>query len=249
MSTDPDPAAYRSLVADSANLEATANWSTKLGEGGSSLSVNGTLERADSRSLSGLNTVILADPGGDSVLRSFGEQDPLERRSRTTTYSLGSSLNSQIGDWQLTATLDASRADSQSEIDRRADTSALVAAAAAGDLAIDGPLPAVASAGYDEAHSISDNASSLVTVIGTPLDLPAGDVSMTFDTGYSWDRIQSDRHTQSWPGNQPDARQPLGRGQSGHPDRQQARLRACPGSATSTSTSAPGSIISRISAR
>src|SRR5690606_25044584 len=130
-----------SLVPDSADLELTANWSTKLDESGSSLSLNGTVERSDSRSLSGLNTVILADPAGDSVLRSFGADTPLERRSRTTTYSLGSALNTQLGDWQMTATLDASRSEKDTEIDRRADTSALVAAAAAGELDITGPLP------------------------------------------------------------------------------------------------------------
>jgi len=191
VAVDPDPAAYRSLVPDSADLEVTANWSTKLDESGSSLSLNGTVERSDSRSLSGLNTVILADPAGDSVLRSFGADTPLERRSRTMTYSLGSALNTQLGDWQMTATLDASRSEKDTEIDRRADTSALVAAAVAGELDITGPLPDVAAAGFDEARSVSDSASSLVTLIGTPLYLPAGALSVTADAGYSWNRIQS----------------------------------------------------------
>ncbi len=192
LATDPDPAAYRSLVADSTDLEFTGNWSTQLGEGGSTLSLSGTVERGDTRSLSGLNMVELTNPGGDSLLRSFGADDPLERRSRTTTYSLGSAVNAPLGDWQLTATLDASRSDSKSEIDRRADTSDLVAAAAAGDLAIDADLPAVPSAGFDIANSTSDSASTLVTLIGAPAYLPAGALTVTADAGYGWERIETD---------------------------------------------------------
>jgi len=191
LATDPDPAKYRSLVADASDYELTGNWTTKLGENGSSLSVNGTVERADSLSYSGLNTVELVDPNGSSLLRTFGEDDPLRRRSRTTTYSLGSALNAPLGDWQFTATLDASREDSESKIDRRVDTSALVAAAAARELAIDGALPTSANGGYDRANSTTDTIGTLATFIGHPVMLPAGEVSATFDTGYNWTRIQS----------------------------------------------------------
>lgn len=190
LATDPDPAAYRSLVDAGSDFELTGNWTTKLGEAGSSLSINATGERSTSRSLSGLDTVELTDPADNTILRTFGADNPLERRNTTTTVSLGSTLNAPIGSWQLTGTIDASHSHSLSEIDRPADTSALVLAAANGTLAIDGPLPALADAGFDTARTVTDQASSQVTVMGSPFYLPAGDVSMTVDAGYSWNRVQ-----------------------------------------------------------
>lgn len=189
---DPDPAAYRSLVADSGSYELTGNWTRAIGGGGASLSLNGTAQRNDSRSLSGLDTVLLVAPGGDSVVRIFGADDPLTRRSRTDTFSLGTTLNARAGGWQLTGTLDANHAISKSWIDRRADTSALVAAAAAGTLALDDPIAGVAEAGFDKARTKSDGASAKFTAMGHPVLLPAGELSLTLDGGYDWDRINSD---------------------------------------------------------
>lgn len=189
--TDPNPSQYRSLVSDSDDLQLTANWTTKLAESGASLSLNGTFERQTSNSLSGLNTVLLTDPDDNSLLRSFGADDPLEQRRRTTTMSFGSTVNAPLGDWQLTGTIDAGRVTTESEIDRYANTDALVAAAANGSLAIDGPLPALDDAGFDRAKTVSTSASSLVTLMGKPLWLPAGDVSLTVDSGYSWNRSES----------------------------------------------------------
>ncbi len=191
LATDPDPAAFRSLVADSTSYEATANWTTKLADNGTSLSLNGTIERNDRSSLQGLNSVLLTDPDGNSLFRTFDPDNPLEARSRTDTYSLGSTLNLPLGEWQLTGTLDASRAKSDSKIDRSADTAALVEAAAAGDLALDADLGTLPDPGFDEARSTNDSARGLVTAIGHPLELPAGDVSVTLDSGYSWNRIKS----------------------------------------------------------
>ena len=62
--------------------------------------------------------------------RTYGELDPLATNSTTTTYSLGSTLNAPLGGWQMTATVDASRAETNTLIDRNADNSALIAAAA-----------------------------------------------------------------------------------------------------------------------
>ncbi|OJW63051.1 MAG: hypothetical protein BGO57_09010 [Sphingomonadales bacterium 63-6] len=191
--TDPNPANYRSLVSDSSDLELTGNVTTRLGDNGSSLSLNGTYERGRTRSLSGLNTVTLTDPDNPdvSLLRTYGEDDPLARRGRTETMSVGSTLNAPMGDWQLTGTLDASRARSTTEIDRYADPAVLQDAVADGTLTYDGPLPTTADAGFDIAKTVTDSASSLVTVMGSPLFLPAGDVTLTLDAGYKWNRVQS----------------------------------------------------------
>lgn len=190
LATDPDPADYRSLVSDSASLEATANWSTTLGMG-NSLSLNTTFERDDSLRLQGLDTVLLTDPDGISLLRSFNQTDPLTVDNRSETYASGATLNLGVGEWQVTGTLDGSHSSSRSLIERRADTTDLVAAAAAGDLAIDGDLGILADAGFDEAITKTDTANSLVTARGNPIYLPGGEVSVTLNGGYSWNRITS----------------------------------------------------------
>jgi hypothetical protein len=189
---DPDPALYRSLIADSAGIEATGNFSTRIATG-TSLSLNATFERNDSLRFQGLDTVLLTDPNGAQVLRSFNADDPLTVDSRTTTYSLGSTVNTSLGDWQITGTADASRAESRSVIDRRvgsADLLALQNAAQAGTLALDADLD-VADAGFDRADTRSDTASGKVTAMGRPVTLPGGDVSVTLDAGYDYTNIAS----------------------------------------------------------
>lgn len=187
---DPDPALYRSLVADSASVRAEGNFSTRIATG-TSLSVNATVERSDNLSYQGLDTVLLSN-GGTSVIRTLGEDDPLTVNRRSTTYSLGSTLNTGIGDWQITGTVDASRAKTRSLIDRRADTSALAAAAAAGTLALDGDLPDVPDAGFDRADTRSDTATAKLTAMGQPVLLPGGEVSVTLDGGYDYTNIRSE---------------------------------------------------------
>lgn len=191
--TDPDPADFRTLVAKSSDYQLTGNWTHGIGDAGAALTLNGTAERNDNLSFSGLNSVLLAGPGSDpdSALRTFGTDFPLARRTRTDTLSFGSTLNAHAGDWQLTGTLDASHADSTSKIDRRVDTTGLVAAARAGTLALDAPISGVVYPGFDTAESKTDSASTKFTAMGHPIALPAGDVSVTLDAGFDWDRIDS----------------------------------------------------------
>ncbi|WP_347304401.1 hypothetical protein V5740_07305 [Croceibacterium sp. TMG7-5b_MA50] len=186
---DPDQARYRSLVSDTAGLEGTVNWTTRLDDAGTSLSVNGTVERDDSLSLQGLDTVTLADPSGATALRVLGEEDPRTVDRRTTTYSVASALNATVEEWQLTGTVDASRQDQRTLTARRADTSGLVAAAAAGTLPITGDLGQLPDAGFDRADSTTDTLSSKITANGRPLLLPAGELSVTLDAGYDWTRL------------------------------------------------------------
>lgn len=190
--TDPDPAEYRSLISDGAGLEGTANFTTRLGEGGSSLSLNATFERSDSLRYQGLDSVVLTAPSGESANRTFGEDDPLTVDSRSDTFALGATLTTSIGDWQITGTADGSLAESRSLTKRFADTSALQDAAAAGTLPIDAVLPPVTDAGFDRADSRNTSVSALVTAMGRPLLLPAGELSVTLDGGYSFTGIDSE---------------------------------------------------------
>jgi len=150
---DPDPAAYRSLVADSQSIEISANWAKAYLQSGSSLSFNATFEHDESRSLSGLNSVLLVDASGQQALRTFGADDPLERISKSDNLAASLGWSRTVGAFELTATADAVLAESETLIDRRADTSALVDAALAGTLALDAPLPAVADPGFDTSQS------------------------------------------------------------------------------------------------
>lgn len=192
VATDPDPAASRTLIADSRNLGLNLSWAKGLGKGGTGgqISLNGNVSRADSLSLSGLNVVQLTAPDGSSAIRTL--PDPLERRSRTTTVQGGGGINTFLGLWQLTSTVDANHAETTTLIDRRADTAALVAAAAAGTLSITGPLPAVSDPGRDRATSKTDGVTSLTTLVGRPVRLPAGFVNTTFKAGYAWSAINSE---------------------------------------------------------
>lgn len=189
--TDPDPAGFRSLVSDTASLEGTVNWSTKLGTL-HSLSLNTSFERNDSLRLQGLDAVLLTDPDGLTALRSFNADNPLAVDSRTQSLASAATLNLKLGDWEVTTTIDATRANATNRIDRRFDTTALVAAAAAGELELDADLGTFADAGFDEARTRTTRASGLSTLRGSPFYLPAGDVSLTLDAGYDWNRIRSE---------------------------------------------------------
>jgi hypothetical protein len=192
IASDPDPAEYRSLASDSEGFELETTWNTSFGEGARApaLSINGNLDRSFSRSLSGLDTVLLTDSDGNSELRVL-DADPITRRTSATTASLGSSFNAPVGDWNLALTLDAARSWSTSQIDRRRDTSALADAAAAGELDITGDLGGVPDAGFDEARSKTYTIDTLATLTGQPILLPSGEVNVTAKAGYKLNGIES----------------------------------------------------------
>lgn len=189
---DPDPASARSLTPDSRSLSITGTASRALGStpGSGSISANGSITRSDSRALAGFNSVVLTAPGGASALRTFGS--PLERTSRSVSIAGGGALNLPVGKWQMTATVDVARGNSETEITRRADTAALVAAAASGALALDGALPVPATGGWERARSRTSSLDSMATMSGTAFTLPAGDVSATVKAGYKRNGISSD---------------------------------------------------------
>jgi hypothetical protein len=185
---DPDPARFRSLIDDSRELTLNGTWATALGQapGAASLSLNAAYTRSDFRSLSGLDAVLLRAPDGSAALRSL--PGPLTRRRRNDQFEGGLTLNKPFGGWQFTATADATYTDSETRVDRRRDTAGLAAAAAAGILPIDGPLPDVPTASADFAESRDLSLTSLATLAGAPLRLPAGDMSMTVKGGFAFTR-------------------------------------------------------------
>ncbi|MDE1466253.1 hypothetical protein [Aurantiacibacter sp. D1-12] len=188
---DPDPADFRTLVPDNSGYEATANWTTALGGGGDSMSLSASYERNNSFSLQGLDSVVLTDPAGDTLLRTFNPLDPLAIDRRSDSYSAGAGLASRIGTWQLNITADATLSDSLSLIQRRIDTADLVADAAAGTLALDADLGNFAEAGVDESKSQTYRIDTLATARGIAFTLPAGDVNTTISAGWTGNGIDS----------------------------------------------------------
>lgn len=192
---DPDQANFRSLSSDTFSFEATANYAKSFIESGSSLSLNGTYERNESRSLSGLDSVLLSF-GDDNALRTFNADNPLERRTSTDSGAASLSYNRPLSDFQFTATADAGLTYSTMEIDLRTDTQALVDAAAAGTLALDGALPGLPDAGFAINRLDTKTASTKGTLRGNPILLPGGDLGVTFDLGYDWNNSRgSDTRT------------------------------------------------------
>jgi hypothetical protein len=187
---DPDPARYRSLIDATRAYSLNSTWSTAFGQGpqAPALTVNGAVTRTDTRSLNGLDTVELIGPAG-SALRSL--PDPLTRISHATTFEGGLALNKLAGGWQLTATADGSYSDTKTTTDQPRTAAALaplVNAAAAGTLAIDGPLPAVAPGVTDRARTQDYSLTSLFTASGTPFSMPAGEASLTLKAGFAYTR-------------------------------------------------------------
>jgi len=181
---DPDPAQYRSLIAANRDYSLNGTWSTAFGQGpgAASLTVNGNIERSDSRSLNGLDTFQLG-----AERRSL--PDPLTSINHTTTFSGGLVFDKPVSGWQLTATLDGSYADSRTNTDQPRQAAAIAAAlAAAAPVAADGPLPSIAPGGVERARSQNYSLTSLVTFAGRPFSMPAGDALLTLKAGFAYTR-------------------------------------------------------------
>ncbi len=197
VSTDPAQAQFRTLIGDSRNFGLNAAWTKGIGKDGlgGSISLSGAASRGDSHSYQGLDSVVLTDPGGNSALRTL--PDPLERVSHVTTVQAGAGYNTFLGTWQLNTTIDGAHVETTTQFDRRAVTTSLTTAATAGTLPISGALPALTDAGFDRTSSTVNSVTSLATLIGRPVRLPAGSASATLKTGYAWSGIDS---TDSRPG-------------------------------------------------
>jgi outer membrane receptor protein involved in Fe transport len=188
---DPDPADFRSLAARDHEFTLEGSMTQGLGEKGlaGAITVTGGYTRSETTSLSGLDTVTL-EYDGESLRRTL--PDPLTNRSVTDTFEGGLGYSTLIGNWQMSATSNATYTDSNTRVDRRRDTSGLVAAAEAGELDIAGALPPVTGSNVDIARSRQLTLSNLVTLSGMPFRLPAGEANLTVKAGYDYDRSMSD---------------------------------------------------------
>lgn len=184
---DPNPADYRTLVADSRNFGFNGTWTKPLGEGpgAAALTLNGAASTSRSTSFSGL----VAGTAATGETRYFSY--PLLRQSKTDTYQAGLNLNKPLGSWRLTTTVDASTATTTTQTSTspgsRPGTGTIPAVPAIG------PLPPLAYVGDDVARARNDSVTSLATLVGRPFRLPGGDVSATFRLGFAYTGITSNR--------------------------------------------------------
>lgn len=200
---DVDPATTRSLISDTRDLQLNANWSRALGQDGAGgdLSLSGTVTRSDSRGLRGADGVVLTDAAGNSAYRTLADPGTAygarERVSRSEGFELGTGYNRPLGDWRLSATANWAHDETRTRTDASLATQALRDAVADGTIAYNASVATLLASGLvdprgtDTALSNTETATSLVTLTGRPLELPAGEVAVVVKTGYAWNNIQS----------------------------------------------------------
>ena len=198
---DVDPADYRSLVADTRDLTLNGAWTRGFDENGTggSLTVNGTITRSDSLSLNGPDTALLTDASGGAAQRTLLSEalgrGARVRDSRSAGFELGTTYNKGVGDWDLTVTGRWVHDDTVSRSTAATDVSALQAAVLAGQVGIGAPVDDLLAFVPDQRSNASfsntEDATSLATLTGRPLWLPAGQMAVTLQAGFDWSNIDS----------------------------------------------------------
>ncbi len=193
---------FRSLLPKTERLEVNGTWSRSIGPQ-STLSVNANYALNGSSSLLGLPGATFVLPGTSpfspfgtdvTVNRYFDSPRALERENETHTFQTGSSLNHLIGGWRWTVTGNYARIDSQTTTTRNVDFAGLRAAVLAGTA-----NPFAANFGDnllflapDLASSLSQTIDTRSTLAGSPFRLHAGEVQMTFASGFTRQMLDSE---------------------------------------------------------
>ncbi|MFM9937593.1 MAG: TonB-dependent receptor, partial [Novosphingobium sp.] len=166
---DPNQGDFRTLLADSRSAALNATWAKSLGVG-ASLTLNGLVQRSESRSFNGLNGVVLRAPDGTAFLRTTLLPRPLASRTVSNTVSAGATLNRPLGAWLLAWTADGTHVATTTSNDSRTALPGLQALVDSGALLANSPLPAAAilSVPPGEARSKSDTATTLATLTSSP---------------------------------------------------------------------------------
>ncbi|MGD9812171.1 MAG: hypothetical protein AB7U35_12705 [Sphingobium sp.] len=130
-----------------------------------------------------------------TITPSLPGQKPLQRRERTLTGHLGSTVDARLGAWSGTWTATYDHEESRTISQRALDLSAYQAALIAGDPAADPSLPVdpsfITTRPDDIGRSRSDIIATDLTANGALLTLPAGDLSLSARIGGSRSRFRS----------------------------------------------------------
>ena len=192
----------RTLLPRTERLEVNGTWSKSLGPQ-TVLSLNANYALNGSESLLGLPGTSFVLPGNSpfspfgqdvTISRYFDAPRPLERESETHVFQTGSTFNHALGSWRWTVTGNYARTANQTRTTRNADFTALRAGVLAGTVSPFAPdfganLLFLAP---DLASSLNQNMDVRSTLAGTALKLPAGDVQMTFASGFTRQMLDSE---------------------------------------------------------
>ena len=192
----------RTLLPRTERLEVNGTWSKSLGPQ-TVLSLNANYALNGSESLLGLPGTSFVLPGNSpfspfgqdvTISRYFDAPRPLERESETHVFQTSSTFNHALGSWRWTVTGNYARTANQTRTTRNADFTALRAGVLAGTVSPFAPdfganLLFLAP---DLASSLNQNMDVRSTLAGTALKLPAGDVQMTFASGFTRQMLDSE---------------------------------------------------------
>ncbi len=197
-----DIGAFRTLFPETDSFNLSGSYSKSLSKK-SRLSFNLAYTHNDSLNLFGLNnptftlpaTNISNDSGNDILVqRFFTEPRPLQSSNNSDTIQGGAAVNSSIGSWILSSTLDTSYLNGFSRIDQNTDFSALQTQLLNDDgidlfSAILDPI--VGDANFTTARTETFNINNSNTVSGTLFNIPTGEVRTVFSAGYMYNSIDS----------------------------------------------------------
>lgn len=195
---------FRTLLPETERLEVNGTWSQSLGPQ-SVISWNANYALNGSRSLLGLPGASFVLPGssafspfGDDVTvnRYFNLPRPLERESEVHSFQTGGTLNHLIGGWRWTVTGNYARTDSETKTTRNVDFATLRESVLNGT-----SNPFAQNFGADLLFLAPDLADTLLqnidtrsTIAGSPFAVPAGDVQMTFASGFTRQMLDSETY-------------------------------------------------------
>ena len=199
---DSDIGDVRTLLPRTERFEVNGTWSRSLGPQ-TVLSLNANYALTGSESLLGLPGASFVLPGNSpfspfgqnvTLSRYFDSPRPLERESETRVFQTGSTFNHLLGGWRWTVTGNYARTANETRTTRNADFTELRAGILAGTV---NPFAADFGANLlflapDLASSLSQNLDLRSTLAGTAFTLPAGDVQMTFASGFTRQMLDSE---------------------------------------------------------
>ena len=199
---DSDIGDVRTLLPRTERFEVNGTWSRSLGPQ-TVLSLNANYALTGSESLLGLPGASFVLPGNNpfspfgqnvTLSRYFDSPRPLERESETRVFQTGSTFNHLLGGWRWTVTGNYARTANETRTTRNADFTELRAGILAGTV---NPFAADFGANLlflapDLASSLSQNLDLRSTLAGTAFTLPAGDVQMTFASGFTRQMLDSE---------------------------------------------------------
>ena len=186
---------YRTLTPATQNASANVVYN-QLILSGVAATINGTIELTDSKALRGLPQLLLVVPPSNPFATTAARTTrsgfvpgaaPLTQNIQNVTGHLGMTLSSNIQKWRWNLTANYDRSEIRTQSDAGIDPAALQAALNAGDPSFNpyGALPAslLTRRPSDRATAISSIGMVDLLVTGSPLKLPAGDISTSFRFG------------------------------------------------------------------